>query len=130
MSHDVNRRRGDFQSRSAELVNLTGHWITVYEHGTVVRSVPAAHRGLRIEHVQLGEDRIDDAGVDVVAVAIKPSVLPEQREGVWLVVTQVAALSLALAGVRRPDIVFPGPAVTKVGKVVGCRGLRQIVVAG
>lgn len=124
----VNRQHADFQPRTAELVNLTGHLVTVYEEGRVIRRVPADGRGVRIEHMELGEDRIDDAGVDVVAIAIKASVLPEQREGVWLIVSQVAALSIVLAGVRRPDIVFPGPAVTNLGKVVGCRGLRQIVV--
>lgn len=124
----MNHQHADSERRTAELVNLTGHLVTVYNHGRVVRRVPAHGRGLRIEHLELGEDRIDDDGIDVVAAAIKPALLPPPREGVWLIVTQVAALSLMLDGVRRPDIVFPGPKVSELGRVMGCRGLRQMVV--
>jgi hypothetical protein len=123
----VTRARADFQSETAELVNLTGHLVVVYEGGQVVRRVPAEERGLRIGHRELGTDRISDDPVDVVAVAILPPTLPAPREGVWLIVSQVTALSLALAGVHRHDVVFPGPKVSNLGRIVGCRGLRWLI---
>jgi hypothetical protein len=38
-------------------------------------------------------------------------------------------MALVVAGVHRPDFLTTGPKVTHLGKIVGCRGLRQLVAA-
>lgn len=107
-------------------VNLTGHRLTVYRHGSVLFSLPP-QEGIpfRVEHDDMGLHTL--AGVEVQAIAIRPGRLPARQTGVWLVVSQVAALSLVVAGVKRVDVLFPGPGVTDRGRVVGCRGLRWLV---
>lgn len=113
--------------KQTELINLTGHRLTVYGAGKVLFSLPA-EEGLafRIKHDELGTH--DVAGAQVQAIAIRPEGnLPAPAEGVWIVVSQVAVLSLAVASVNRNDILFPGPGVTDRGRVVGCRGLRRLV---
>jgi len=112
-----------------EFVNLTGHLVRIFDGGKAIMTLPS--EGLfRIETTELDSDQIA-LGVDVVPVSIATGLgrqLPPLKGGTWLIVSQVAAMGLALAGVRRPDILYPGPSVSDRGRVVGCRGLRWLVV--
>jgi hypothetical protein len=110
-----------------QFVNLTGHRLTVYAGGKVLFSLPAAEgMPFRVDRDDLGTH--DVAGAQVQAIAVRPGKLPDPEPGAWIVVSQVAALSLAVAGVHRSDVLFPGPGVTDRGRVVGCRGLCWLVV--
>jgi hypothetical protein len=108
-----------------ELVNMTGHTLHLYHGARRVLTVPSAGM-YRLPQDEAPHEQI--AGIEVVEVQIdRPGPLPAPLPGVWLVVSQVAALGLAAMGVRRPDILFPGPGVNDRGRTVGCRGLRKLV---
>jgi hypothetical protein len=109
---------------SDRLVNLTGHPLHFYQGGKVIRTLPS--EGMyRLPQTDLPAIEVD--GIEMVSVLVdKSGDLPAQEPGVWLIVSQVAALGLAAMGQRRSDVLFPGPGVSDRGRVVGCRGLRQI----
>lgn len=112
----------------SRLVNLTGHPLHLYVGGRKVRTIDADAPGLRIAQDEVGSCEVD--GVSVVSVAYRASGLPAQVPGTRYVVSQVAALALIAIGVHRPDILVPGPGVSDRGRVVGCRGLRQLTYRG
>lgn len=109
----------------ALLVNLTGRPLHVFESGLRGRTLPPDGPAYRLPQTELPAERVD--GVEVVGVYVDHlGTLPPPAPGVWLIVSQVAALGLAALGVRRNDILFPGPGVSDRGRTVGCRGLRQL----
>lgn len=109
------------------LINLTGHKLHMYEGGKVIRTIDADRPPFRLNEIDAGLHDVD--GIQVQAVQYRPMPLPEPTPGTWLIVSQVAAAGLIAAGVRRQDILYPGPGVSDRGRVVGCRGLRWLVPA-
>lgn len=107
------------------LVNLTGHPLHLYAGGRKVRTIDSDVPGLRIAQDEMGAHEVD--GIEVMSFAYRPGNLPAPQPGTWYIVSQVAALALIATGVRRPDILIPGPGVSDRGRVVGCRGLRWLV---
>lgn len=111
------------------LVNLTGHVLHLYENGRKTRTLPPDGPPYRLLQTESPPGRVAD--VDVVSITLdRVGALPPSEPGVLLIVSQVAALGLAVMGLRRDDILFPGPGVSDRGRQVGCRGLRKLVVRG
>ena len=110
-------------------VNLTGHPLQMYEGGQKVRTIPADGRAYRLS---FGDQQTDIAvgGVTITSLAYRVNPLPVPEPDTWLIVSQVAALGLRLAGIDRRDIVFPGPGVSQQGRVVGSRGLLRLTQLG
>lgn len=106
-------------------INLTGHKLVVYAGGQPVMEIPGQPQVARLSSVEHGSDVA--GGFAIAAVTLQPPLLAPARAGVWIVVSQSTALALAVAGAKRADVVFPGPAVSERGRVVGCIGLRQLV---
>jgi hypothetical protein len=108
------------------LVNLTPHPVNlVTDGGTVV--VPPSGLVARVAlhpDVPVGTVELDGVTVPIVATSASGDVtgLPEQRDGVLVVVSRlVAEVS------ERADLVIPHDAVRDAtGAVVGCRALARV----
>lgn len=113
---------------SDTLINLTGHPLHLYAGGRKVRTLDPDGPPFRLGMDEVELQLVD--GVEVMTVTCRPGALPAETPGVWLVVSQVAALGLlaVFADDRRHDILYPGPGVSDRGRTVGCRGLRWATV--
>lgn len=109
-----------------QFVNLTGHVLNIWQGGRPVLTIPlATERGYRLQQVPGPADQTI-AGIQVTPVSYVPDRLPDPQPGVWIVVSQLAALGLRMAGVDRDDILFPGPGVSDRGRVIGSRGFMRL----
>jgi hypothetical protein len=119
------RLNGEAVEIEHEFVNLTGHPLHLYQGGRRIRTIPEGGPVFRLAQPEVGEETID--GVEVVSVTCQAHGLPDPVPGRWIIVSQVAAMGLIVAGAARGDVLFPGPGVSDRGRVVGCRGLRWLV---
>jgi hypothetical protein len=116
-------RAGDTES----IVNLTGHMIHIYDGGRKLMTLSAEGREFRLAMREFAD--FSGGGVPITTFTYDIPELPPVEPGTWYVVSQVAAMAMVVAGVHRPDFLTTGPKVTHLGKIVGCRGLRQLVAA-
>lgn len=107
-----------------KLLNCTGHPIDIeLIDGTFYR-VPAS--GIMVRQHSIDINRVFRIGKIPVSMSILGDVigLPQPAEGVIYIVSTMALQ--ALNG-SRPDVFAPGELIRdEKGKVLGCRGLKQI----
>lgn len=101
------------------LLNLTPHEVTVFVDGVgVVRRYPAAARPVRVPVTRVRVGLVD--GVPLVRQHYGRAALPEERPGIWYI---VSALVAAVHPERR-DLLVPTDLVRSAdGTVIGCRAL-------
>ncbi|WP_267618124.1 hypothetical protein [Gordonia bronchialis] len=109
-----------------ELINLTPHFLTVYDGAEVVLSIPPSGSVCRIGENRAAPTNLPVNGVDIPVVDLnyttQLSELPDPQDGVLLVVSRISAQVLS----NRNDIVFPLDEVRdEQRRIVGCRALGR-----
>jgi hypothetical protein len=102
------------------IVNLTPHEITVLGPGCeIVKRIPPSGSVARLESWTV--PRGEDGGVPITFTEFgSPEGLPDPKEGVWLVVSQLVKSRLP----GRADLLVPSEVVKdRLGRVLGCRSL-------
>ncbi len=108
-----------------KFINLTKNTISIHTQSRVIKiepeGVPAFTR------VQQEVVRIED-GIEIVETRFGSILLPEEKEGVGLIMSKMAAeAAMIQSNGERNDIYIPsGQIKDQHGWIIGCRGLEHI----
>lgn len=105
--------------------NCTPHDLNIVAREGMV-TIPPSGIVPRCEQseVEIGQIVLDDCIIPITAQKFGEVIdLPEQEDGVYLVVSRLVAAACP----DRNDLLIPGPLVRdEAGKVVGCKGLSKL----
>ena len=109
-----------------KLINLTPHFLTVYDGSEVVLSIPPSGSVCRIGENRAAPTKVQVDGAEIPVVDLsyttQLSELPDPQDGVLIAVSRISAQVLS----NRNDIVFPLDEVRdEQRRIVGCRALGR-----
>jgi len=111
-----------------EFINLTPHKIVITdEEGHVVREIEPSGEVLRVSTIQEKVEEVD--GIPIYETEYSDIKLPEEKEGVYYIVSSVVLNYLLMRGIDRKDLVAPNTNKTlrdSDGKIIGVVGLQRL----
>ena len=111
-----------------EFVNLTPHKIVIVdEKGNTIKKVEPSREVLRITTIQGKIDEVD--GIPIYETEYSDVELPEEKEGVFYIVSSVVLNYLLMKGIERRDILAPNTNKSvrdSEGKIIGVVGLQRL----